>query len=58
MSLFVQLYDYIEVYDVYNDVWSMLVCSCIDCDNLFLYNISSAVERLDWIGYPNRKADA
>ena len=43
MSLYVELYEYVEVY---YRVRIILLCSCVDCDRLFLYNTYGAVYRL------------
>ena len=45
-SSYVESYDYVEVYD---GTWSIIVFSCVDCDRLFLYNISDSVYRTAWI---------
>ena len=58
ISLYGESYEYVEAYDVYNGIWSMHVCRCLDCGNLFLHNIYGAVDRLAWIGDPNRKSGA
>ena len=52
---------YVESYEneeVYAGLWIMLVYSCVDCDSLFLYDISSLSYRLDWIRYSNRQDGA
>ena len=40
MSLYVEFYEYVEVYDF---VWIVMVCSGVGCYWAFLYNISRCI---------------
>ena len=55
MTSCIESYKYVKVYD---EMLSMLVCSCAGCDRFFCTIFSGTVYRLASIGYPNRQVRA